>query len=399
MTDESPNTGPLTGRGVYTWALTLLIILAGWLAFRVFSPFLTPIILATVLAAMFYPLFLRLERGFGGRPSPAAGVVLLIVIFCICLPLFLFFTGLVTQAATSIAELNAWLRAADVDALLAKLRLEPVLAWAQAKFPFLDLQALDFQTGMLQFSRKVGQTMISLGTSMVGNAFHMLIHFLIMLFILFFLLRDGRRILASIKYLSPLHEDQEDRIIQSLRNVSRSVLVGGLLVALLQGLAGGVGLSFVGIPSLFWGTMMGFASLVPVVGTGLIWGPAVIYLFVVAQWKSALFLLVWCGLGVTSIDTFLRPYFMREAAGISMLYIFLSVIGGLQIFGPAGLLYGPLILAFALVMMRIYGEEFREILEARPCPAHMECVAPQAEAEAEPAPEPALEPGKAEGTD
>lgn len=368
MAQDKHETGPMkTGQTVYTWTLTVLILLALYLAYRVFSPFLTPIVLSSVLAALFYPLYTRLETRFGGRKTPAAAVVLLVVVFCVCMPLFFFLTGLVTQAASSIAEVNAWLRTSDFDALLAKYKIEPALAWLQAKFPFLDLSGLDFQSGMIQFSRNVGQTMISMGTGVLGNAFNVLLDFMIMLFILFFLLRDGQRILEYVKYLSPLHADQEDTLLSSLRNVSRSVLVGGLLVALLQGFAGGVGLSFVGIPSLFWGTMMGFASLVPVVGTGLVWVPAAIYLFVIAKWKAAVFLILWCGIGVTSIDTFLRPYFMREASGISMLYIFLSVIGGLQIFGPAGLLYGPLILTFAMVMLRIYGEEFRDILSEPAC--------------------------------
>jgi predicted PurR-regulated permease PerM len=108
--------------------------------------------------------------------------------------------------------------------------------------------------------------------------------------------------------------------------------------------------------------MMGFSSLIPVLGTGLVWVPASGYLLIVGKWKAAVFLMLWCGLLVTSIDTFLRPYFMRGASGMPLIYIFLSVIGGLQAFGPPGLLYGPLILSFAMVMLRIYGEEYRDVL-------------------------------------
>lgn len=354
---------PQSGGGnIYKWTLAVLILFALYLAYRVFSPFLTPIVFSSVLAAIFYPLFTRISDKLGGRETIAAVAVLLIVIFCVFLPAFFFLTGLVTQAATSIAELTGWLRSPDFQDLLTKARVETVLAWLQDKLPFMDFSGLDFQSGLIQFSRKVGETMIAMGTSILGNAFNVLMQFAIMLFVLFFFLKDGRRMVAYIKFLSPLHEDQEDSIIENLRNVSRSVLVGGLMVALLQGFAGGVGLSFVGIPSLFWGTMMGFTSLVPVLGTGIVWAPATIYLLIVGKWQASLFLLVWCGVGVTSIDTFLRPYFMREASGMPLLYIFLSVIGGLQAFGPAGLLYGPLILSFTMVMLRIYGEVFNDAL-------------------------------------
>ena len=358
---------------MYKWTLGLLILFAMFLAYTVFSPFLTPIILAAVLAAIFFPLFMRISERLGGRDTAASVIVLFIVIFCVFLPTVFFLSGLVSQGATSINELNNWIKSPEFKDLVAKARLEPALAWLHEKMPFLELGAIDFQAGLVQFSRNVGQTLISMGTSILGNAVAVFMDFLIMLFVLFFLLKDGRRIIDYIKYLSPLHEDQEDVIIANLRNVSRAVLVGGLMVALLQGVAGGVGLSFVGIPSLFWGTMMGFASLIPVVGTGLVWGPAVAYLLLLSKWKAAVFLALWCGVGVTSIDTFLRPYFMREAAGMPLLYIFLSVIGGIQVFGPAGLLYGPLILSFAMVMLRIYAEEFsdqldipRALVEAKP---------------------------------
>ncbi|MBU1003607.1 MAG: AI-2E family transporter [Proteobacteria bacterium] len=360
---ENGNSPRLVGGSMYKWTLAVLILFALYLAYRVFSPFLTPIVLASVLAAIFYPLFTRISRTMGGRDTFAAVVVLLIVFFCLFLPTFFFLTGLVTQAATSISEITTWLRSPGFEELLTKARVEMVLSWLQQKLPFIDFAGIDFQSGLIQFSRNVGQTMIGMGTSILGNAFTVLLQFVIMLFVLFFLLKEGRRMIEYVKYLSPLHEDQEDTIINNLRNVSRSVLVGGLLVALLQGVAGGVGLSFVGIPSLFWGTMMGFTSLVPVLGTGIVWVPATVYLFIVGQWQSAVFLLVWCGLGVTSIDTFLRPYFMKEASGMPLLYIFLSVIGGLQAFGPAGLLYGPLILSFTMVMLRIYGEVFNDALQ------------------------------------
>ena len=124
--------------------------------------------------------------------------------------------------------------------------------------------------------------------------------FFIMMFIIFFLLRDGAEMVEKIKYLAPLREDQEDRIIERIRAVARSALLGSFLVALGQGLSGGIGLSIVGIPGFFWGAMMGFTSLIPLIGTALIWVPAVIYLALLGKWKSMVFLvaLVCAGGGV-----------------------------------------------------------------------------------------------------
>lgn len=350
------------GSRYYSLFLFAVIIFALYLAYRVFSPFLHAIIFSGVLAAIFTPLFTCISARLGGRDNIAAGIVVLLVTVCVFIPAFFFLTGLATQAAQSVAAVTNWIRHTNFETLLAQSNLDSVLAWVDAKLPFIHMEDIDLQSGLLKFSQQVGEMSIQLGTGILTNAFMVLLDFLIMLFILFFLLRDGRRFVATLKYLSPLREQQEDSIIYSMRRVSRSVLVGGLLVAVLQGIVGGFGLAMVDIPALFWGTMMGFSSLIPVLGTGIIWAPASVYLLIVGKWKAALFLGIWCGVLVTSIDTFLRPYFMKGASGMPLLYIFLSVIGGLQAFGPPGLLYGPLVLGFAMVMLRIYGEEYRDVL-------------------------------------
>lgn len=116
------------------------------------------------------------------------------------------------------------------------------------------------------------------------------------------------------------------------------------------------------LPALFWGTVMAFSSLIPVVGTALVWVPAAGYLAMAARWKSAIFLIIWGVVVVGSVDNFLRPFLMRGKEGVSPFYIFLTIIGGIQLFGLAGILYGPLILGFATVMLYIYQVEYQDVL-------------------------------------
>ena len=126
--------------------------------------------------------------------------------------------------------------------------------------------------------------LVGWGGVLLGNMLTLVMHFCFMLFILFFLLKEGGRWIGWIRFLSPLREEQEEAILASLRTVTKSVLMGGLLIAVFQGFAGASAWAFAGMPALFWGTMMGFASLVPVVGTGLIWIPAVVWLLLQAKW-------------------------------------------------------------------------------------------------------------------
>ena len=349
--------------GMHTLALLALLLLGLWLALRIFSPFVHTFILAAVLAAIFSPVHSRLVERVGRSQTVASLMVLAVVVFCLALPTAFFLGGLATQGVQSVARLNHWLTDANLSDLVRQSPLQSALDWGRDRFPGMVLTESEIQSSILSLSRRMGQELLTFGTHLLGNTFYILFHFLLMLFILFFLLKDGKHWLETLRRLTPLRRHQEDAIIDTLRRVSRAVLVGGLMVALLQGLAGGVGLALVGIPGLFWGTMMGFASLIPVVGTGLIWIPAVAWLLVQGSWQAAVFLLLWSGLLVTSIDTFLRPYFMRGASGVSTVFIFLAVIGGLQTFGALGILYGPLILSFTMAMINIYGEEYRERLD------------------------------------
>ncbi|UZP67900.1 AI-2E family transporter [Desulfovibrio mangrovi] len=357
-------------QGLYGYFLIILVLLSLYLMYGIIRPFMHTGIIAIVIAACFSPLYNRILQRMGNRELLASGAVIGILVVCFALPVTVFLSGLIPQAIDSIRAVNDWLRITDFDQLTQQSGILPAIQWLQQKLPFIDPLELDIKHNITLFSKSAGQTVISFATSALGDTVTFFFHFLLMLLIIFFLLKDGKKMLAAVKYLCPMREEQEDNIINTLRQVSRSVLVGGLLVAVLQGIVGGFGLAMVGIPALFWGTVMGFCSLIPVVGTGLVWIPACLYLLIVGEWQSSIFLLLWCALPVAAIDSFLRPYFMKDSARVSVFFIFMSILGGIKAFGILGILYGPLILSFTMVMLTIYGEEFADVLgEKPPAPA------------------------------
>jgi predicted PurR-regulated permease PerM len=342
--------------------LVVVLLFSLYMTYNILRPFAHTIIFAIILASMFYPLHTWLARLCRGRNSLAALISILVITFVIVLPLLVFSLALISQAVQSINLVNEWIRAGNLQKIMEDTRIVTYTAWLQEHAPFIDLQKLDIQGNILQFSKNFGQFLLSQGANFLGDMLGIVSRFFIMMFIIFFLLRDGAAMVERIKYLAPLREDQEDRIIGRIRAVTRSALLGSFLTALGQGISGGIGLSIVGIPGFFWGAMMGFTSLIPLIGTALIWIPAVIYLALLAKWKSMVFLIVWCVLVVGSFDNFLRPYLMKGQAGMSPFYIFLAIIGGVQYFGLAGIIYGPLILTFAMVMLYIYQIEYRDLL-------------------------------------
>ncbi len=346
----------------------LLLILLGALAlsFRLLQPFINPIILATVLAGLFHPLQRRIFKRFprGSRSLISLAMVALITLVII-LPVFVFVMALVDQGIQLSATVREWAAAGKFASLQQHPYVDQTLEWIAEKLPFVKLDDLDLQAQALALAKILSEFFLRHGAGMLGNLALLLTNFFIMMFIVFYFLRDGETMIKRIKHLSPLREEQENRIFAKVSGVSRSVLMGSLLTAVLQGIVGGVGMAIVGIPALFWGTMLAFASLVPVVGTALVWIPATGYLLLIGHWKSAIFFALWSAVVVGSIDNFLRPYLMRGSAGMSPFWIFLAILGGVQLFGLAGLLYGPLIIGFAMVMLMIYEEEFQQYLQEK----------------------------------
>ncbi|GFK92483.1 hypothetical protein NNJEOMEG_00308 [Fundidesulfovibrio magnetotacticus] len=366
---------------VYSFFLLSILAVSLYFAYLVLTPFLHDMFIAIIVATLLQRPHQRIKRALGGSDTLAALGTTLLFTLCVILPLFLFTGALAGQAAKSIAALQNWLKDAHLDTWFKGEAIEPYVNWINTTLPWLelDLGKIDIKGNLLEFSKNAGQITLDLGGKLLGNFLGVLLNFLIMLFVLFFLLRDGERMLVQLKHLSPLHDAQEDRILGKMRDVARSVVVGSFLVALCQGVVGGVGLALAGIPALFWGSMMGFASLVPVVGTLLVWGPASVYLVLIGEWKWAIFLAAWGGIIVSAIDSVVRPLLMQGQAQMSTFWVFLSIIGGIKFFGPLGILYGPMVLALAMVMLSIYADEYHEVLAAKCAP-----VPPEGETAPEP---------------
>ncbi|MBF0480953.1 MAG: AI-2E family transporter [Desulfovibrionaceae bacterium] len=349
----------------HSYFLLGLLLAALYLAGVVLSPFVHILVIGVVMAILFHPVFSRIERRLGGRSSLAALITVALITLAIILPLLSFATALLGQAADSINALTLWLKTQNLTELLIQNKLYRYIEWLQQYLSFLDFQKIDLQSNLIDLSKESGQFMLAEGRALLGNALGVLINFGVLLFVTFFLMRDGQAMLARLRALTPLRSEQAEQIIARMAGVAKSVVMGSFLIALCQGLAGGLGLWLAGIPALFWGAMMGFASLIPLVGTAVIWAPASLYLLLTGDWQWGLFLLAWGVVVVSGIDTFLRPVIMKGQARISTFFVFLAIIGGVKFFGMIGILYGPLIISFALVMLTLYGQEFSEILKPR----------------------------------
>ena len=236
------------------------------------------------------------------------------------------------------------------------------VAHITAVFPSISAEDLDAGSLLLHVSKSLADGMSSYAVSILGNISSYVAKFFLMLLVFYWVVRDEAKIVKYIFHLSPLPASQEDKIIQKIRSVARSALLLTFLIAMVQGTLGGVGFWIAGLPGLFWGTVMAFASLIPIFGAAVVWVPASIYFFVTGQGGWGIFIVAWSAILVSPVDNVLRPYFMKEAADMSTALVFLSILGGVSYFGLLGLIYGPLIYGITAVLLYIYNAEFRPLL-------------------------------------
>lgn len=330
-----------------------------WLGWLLFKGFLVAIATAAILDVVFYPLFGRLTRRFGGRRAAAAGATVLIVVLCVIVPLLLLgalftqqalelYTTLSTQAKEGtglggVLSLRDW---GAVEALVTKYA------------PWVDVQSLNLKEHFVVLLQKVSTRAVGIGTAFLSNVLSSVATFAVVLFSLFFFLLDGGRFGHWLSNLVPLAMAHQQRLRDIFIAHINSAVMGTGAVALGQGLLGGAAFAIVGFPGVLWGTVMFFMSLVPVVGTALIWGPGALVLLLQGRPGAALFLVVWGILVVGSSDNLIRIVVSRQAGETHPLLIFFSVMGGLQLAGILGVVFGPLILSLIRTFLDIYREEF-----------------------------------------
>ena len=176
-----------------------------------------------------------------------------------------------------------------------------------------------------------------------------------MLFALFYLLRDGRKLKNDIVMLSPLADNYDEKIFLKLRQAIRSIVLGSLVVGLVQGILTGIGFYLFGVPNpALWGSFAVIAALIPGIGTSLVIVPGIIYLFFVTSHLQALGMFIWGLVAVGLVDNFLGPMLVNRGVRVHPFLILLSVIGGLAYFGPIGFIAGPLVVALLVALLEIY---------------------------------------------
>jgi predicted PurR-regulated permease PerM len=322
-----------------------IVIVIAYLTFLVFEPFLAPLSWAVVIVVITFPKYVRLAAKVG--PTLAAVLMTMIVILILIVPTVMVMTAFVRQGVQAISHVQAQIQSGHfnwVNNLWLKLQ---------------DRLPEENQTDLATIVSKYFDSAAAYGASRVGailrNTAAFLFHLSVMILAMFYLYRDGDSIVARMRAVLPFEREHRDRMIGEAHDLIFASVVSSAVAAAAHGILGGLAFALTGISApVFWGVMMGFFSLVPVVGSALIWVPAVISLMLQGHPVAGIILAVVCGVVVGLVDNVIRPWVISGRAEMGGLVVFISVLGGIAVFGMLGLVLGPIIVATGASMLDLY---------------------------------------------
>ena len=342
------NGGWLSRERALALVLIALTALAFYVCYRLAHPFLPAITWALALVVVTHPLHNWIV-GSIKRPNLAAGLAVIIVGVLIVAPGIFMAQHLVSQASRGVETLKTQTESGQWRTVIeSNPQLARALGWIE---PHLDVRSV---------TERATNAVASRLSSFVGGSIWVVAQLLITFFTLFYLFRDRRAILRTVRSFVPLSQSETDKLFSRVSNTIYATVYGTFAVSLVQGVLGGLMFWWLGLPApLLWGIMMALLSLIPVLGAPVVWIPAAIFLALMGSWGKALMLTGWGLIVIGSIDNLLYPILVGDKLRMHTLLVFFSVVGGLALFGAAGLVLGPVAVVVTTVLMDVWRQRTR----------------------------------------
>ena len=333
-----------------------LVFLCFYLFYRILLPFLQPLLWAVFLALVLLPVHRKLQHLLRREGFLPAMVMTVLVTLVIVLPFSLLMVSLGQEAGDAYRAFEEMIQTGRLQATLEKTKelpgLKQILSRLDETFNLSSLNPIDF---ILKNLRQISTVLLSQSSKILKGVSGFLIAFLFALLSLYYLFKDGERLFDYLKGILPIPPRERDLLIDRFRDMVNATIFGGLLIALIQGVLGGLAFWALRIASpILWGTAMALFSFIPLGGTAFIWIPAVVLLFIQGAVAKGIILLAIGVFIISSVDNFLRPLVVGAKTHIHPLLLFFTVIGGIQAFGMIGIITGPLIASLCLTLIEIY---------------------------------------------
>ena len=349
------NEGPITKKPRAVFLMVLAVVLT-ILFFWLIQDFVLTLIVAAILAALLYPIYNRLLGVFGNRKGMASIVTVLSSLLLLIIPIILF-TGILVSEAIDVSESAIeWVdtQLQDSENLQRQIEEDETLK-----------KLLPYQDEILGKASQLAGTVGSFVADSIVNIAEGTAKTIFMLFILlyamYFFLINGQSILDGVLNFTPLSDEDKESFLGTYTSVGRATIKGTLIIGIVQGGLAGLAFWVAGIDGvIFWSVIMAVLSILPGIGSALVWVPAVIFLAINGQMPAAIGVALWCAIVVGTIDNILRPLLVGKDTKMPDLLIMLTTLGGLALFGAVGLLIGPIIGALFMTGWKLWGSTIDE---------------------------------------
>ncbi|MBI5753733.1 AI-2E family transporter [Candidatus Peregrinibacteria bacterium] len=377
---EKPSHSKAAGRGLHIadvaaqhsiildklpgYFLILCLSLTTIFFFQILSPFLTVIFIGAVLCIAFHPLYKRILKLFRGWEGTASFVTCLLVILLTVVPLTIFVILMAGEAVSTYQAVQAKINSGLFD---------KYLQWQHGGFFYdlnekvksvVDLEKIDIKQTVLDMAQSLSTFLVAQAANLIKSISDFFVDLFILLFSMFYFFKDGEKIVSKIKSMSPLPSLYEGELFDRITAMSKAILFGVFLTAILQGAVGAIGFVIAGISNpIFWGTAMAFFSLLPLIGTAFVWVPAGVILLIMGQYGAGIFLFIWGAVVISLVDNFARPYLIGGKAKTYPLLVFFVIMGGIWTMGLQGVVIGPIVLMLLMSFLHIYEAEYGKVLK------------------------------------
>jgi predicted PurR-regulated permease PerM len=344
--------------------LGTLLLLIVVLAYAV-SAFLSTLVVAAILVTAVFPVHRLMTKKIHIPASFSALISLILVAVVFLGPFMVFFFFIAGQATDAVTNFGDKINTLPkIDMIPSMLKNGLVDQWIAKAGSYVPITTAEVMTTAKDFVTSIGSFILGNATGILKNLTVFFLQTIVFLFAMFYFLKDGERFIAYINSLIPMSEVYRKELFKKLSTLSYGIIYGLFGSALAQGVMAGLGFYIVGINNAaFWGSIAALFSVIPYIGTAIIWVPVAIYLLVTGHWIAALFLLAWSLFIVSTVDNMVKPFLIGSSATLHPFAVLIVLFGSTFAFGLKGLIFGPFILTLTLAFLHIYELEFKGALD------------------------------------
>ena len=350
-------------RDIILWFFLAVFLVSTFMIGWLFWPFISIIVLASVVTGIFNPVYKLIRVKNKINPSFASFLTCIIIFLVLFVPI-VFFVGILSNEAYELyLTAKSAVLGKEIKNLLESSRILENANNILSNFN-INITGEELNKAISELGKVVGLFLYEQASSIASNVFNLLINFFFMLLVIYFLFIDENKIVLFIVGLSPLPKEQNEKLIQKFKDMAGAILIGNGLGGLIQGTLGGLVFMMFGLKSPFlWGVIMALLAFLPIIGIGVVFIPATIYLFLTGRVVAGVFFIIFYLILSAGIEYIFKPRLVGERVKMHTLLVFFSIIGGLKLFGILGIIYGPLVVTAFLTLTDIYHSSYQKMIE------------------------------------